>query len=78
MLVDIITPDAKLFTGEVLSLKLPGTDGSFEILNDHAPIISTLAAGDITVSLDNGQTESFTILGGVIEMQNNKIIVLAD
>jgi F-type H+-transporting ATPase subunit epsilon len=78
MLVDIITPDAKLFTGEVLSLKLPGTDGSFEILNDHAPIISTLTAGDITVSLVNGQTESFTIHGGVIEMQNNKIIVLAD
>ncbi len=78
MLVDIITPDAQLFTGEVLSIKLPGTNGSFEILNDHAPIISTLAAGDITVSLDNGKNESFTIRGGVIEMQNNKIIVLAD
>lgn len=78
MLVDIITPDAQLFTGKVLSIKLPGTNGSFEILNDHAPIISTLAAGDITISLDNGQTESFTIHGGVIEMQNNKIIVLAD
>ena len=78
MLVDIITPDAQLFSGDVLSIELPGINGSFEILNDHAPIISTLAAGDITVSLDNGQKESFTIHGGVIEMQNNKIIVLAD
>jgi len=78
MLVDIITPDAQLFSGDVLSIELPGTNGSFEILNDHAPIISTLAAGDITVSLDNGQKESFTIHGGVIEKQNNKIIVLAD
>tara|TARA_B100000795_G_scaffold64462_1_gene43568 strand:+ start:578 stop:814 length:237 start_codon:yes stop_codon:yes gene_type:complete len=78
MLVDIITPDAQLFSGDVLSIELPGSNGSFEILNDHAPIISTLAAGDIIVSLDNGQKESFTIHGGVIEMQNNKIIVLAD
>jgi F-type H+-transporting ATPase subunit epsilon len=78
MLVDIITPDSQLFSGDVLSIELPGTNGSFEILNDHAPIISTLAAGDITVSLDNGQKESFTIHGGVIEMQNNKIIVLVD
>ena len=78
MLVDIITPDAQLFSGDVLSIELPGTNGSFEILNDHAPIISTLAAGEITISLDKGQKESFKINGGVIEMQNNKIIVLAD
>jgi F-type H+-transporting ATPase subunit epsilon len=78
MLVDIITPDAQLFSGEVLSVELPGTNGSFEILNDHAPIISTLAVGEVTISLDKGQKESFKINGGVIEMQNNKIIVLAD
>lgn len=78
MLVEIITPDAKLFEGEVNSIKLPGTNGGFEILNDHAPIISTLTAGEISVALDQGQKESFEIQGGVIEMQNNKIIVLAD
>lgn len=78
MLVEIITPDAKLFDGEVNSIQLPGTNGRFEILNDHAPIISTLSAGEISVSLDKGQSESFSIQGGVIEMQNNKIIVLAD
>ena len=45
MLVEIITPDAKLFEGEVNSIKLPGTNGGFEILNNHAPITSTLTAG---------------------------------
>lgn len=78
MLVEIITPDSKLFDGEVSSITLPGTKGRFEILNNHAPIISTLTAGEITISSDKGQKESFEIHGGVIEMQNNKIIVLAD
>ena len=78
MLVEIITPDAKLFEGEVNSIKLPGTNGGFEILNNHAPIISTLTAGKISIASDNGQKEFFEIQGGVIEMQNNKIIVLAD
>ena len=78
MLVEIITPDAKLFEGEVNSIKRPGTNGGFEILNNHAPIISTLTAGEISIASDNGKKESFEIQGGVIEMQNNKIIVLAD
>ena len=78
MLVEIITPDPKLFEGDVNSIKLPGTNGGFEILNNHAPIISTLTAGKISIASDNGQKESFEIQGGVIEMQNNKIIVLAD
>ena len=78
MVVEIITPDAKLFEGEVNSIKLPGTNGGFEILNNHAPIISTLTAGEISIALDQGKRESFEIQGGVVEMQNNKIIVLAD
>jgi len=78
MLVEIITPDAQLFVGEAISLVLPGAKGRFEILNDHAPIISTLVAGEIVISLDKGQKKSFEIHGGVIEMQKNKIIVLAD
>ena len=78
MIVEIITPDAKLFEGEVTSIKLPGTNGGFEILNNHAPIISTLTAGKISITMDKSQNESFDIKGGVIEMQNNKIIVLAE
>lgn len=78
MLVDIITPDQKLFSGDILSIELPGSDGSFEILNNHAPIIATLSGGKITIALENGKKESFEVNGGVVETQNNKIIVLAD
>ena len=78
MILEIITPEKELFTGEVNSVKFPGINGGFEILNDHAPIISTLGKGEIRVTTIDKSTENFEINGGVIEMQNNKIIVLAD
>ena len=78
MLLDILTPEKLLFEGEIKSVKLPGTNGEFEILNNHAPIISTLSKGDISVTNTNNEKEVFSINGGVTEMQNNKIIVLAD
>ena len=78
MLLEIITPEKKVFEGEVSSVLFPGTDGQFEILNNHAPIISTLTKGQVRVIDNNNKTELFDINGGVIEMQNNKIIVLAD
>ena len=78
MLLDILTPEKLLFEGEIKSVKLPGTNGEFEILNNHAPIISTLSKGEICVTNLKNDKETFNINGGVIEMQNNKIIVLAD
>ncbi|MAX69160.1 MAG: ATP synthase F1 subunit epsilon [Flavobacteriales bacterium] len=78
MLLEIITPENKLFEGEVTSVKFPGTDGEFGVLNNHAPIISTLTKGSIVVIDNNNESKNFDINGGVIEMQNNKIIVLAD
>ena len=78
MLLEIITPESNLFTGEITSIKLPGMDGEFEILNNHAPIISTLSKGVIRIIDNDNNTEKFEVNGGVIEMQNNKIIVLAD
>ena len=78
MLLEIITPESKLFEGEVTSVKFPGTDGEFGVLNNHAPIISTLTKGSIVVIDNNNKSKNFNINGGVIEMQNNKIIVLAD
>jgi len=78
MTLEIITPEKKLFSGEVNSVKFPGTNGEFEILNNHAPIISTLSNGEIRVMTHDKDTKKFNINGGVIEMQNNKIIVLAD
>tara|TARA_B110000263_G_scaffold205757_1_gene186485 strand:+ start:317 stop:553 length:237 start_codon:yes stop_codon:yes gene_type:complete len=78
MQLEIITAESQLFSGEVTSVKLPGMDGEFEILNNHAPVISTLDKGIIRVIDNNNKTENFEVNGGVIEMQNNKIIVLAD
>ena len=78
MQLDIITAESQLYSGEVTSVKLPGMDGEFEILNNHAPVISTLDKGIIRVIDNNNKTENFEVNGGVIEMQNNKIIVLSD
>lgn len=78
MFLEIITPEKKAFEGEVKSVKFPGISGGFEILNNHAPIISSLTKGDIRIITADKKTEHLSINGGVIEMQNNKIVVLAD
>ena len=78
MILEIITPEKQVFTGDVTSVKFPGTSGEFEVQNNHAPIISTLTNGVIRVITSENNTENFDINGGVIEMQKNKIIVLAD
>tara|TARA_B100001778_G_C18594150_1_gene633765 strand:+ start:357 stop:596 length:240 start_codon:yes stop_codon:yes gene_type:complete len=76
MHLEIVTPEKKLFTGIINSIKVPGKDGEFEILNNHAPIISTLIKGEIRIISTEQKTENFQISGGVIEMQKNNIIVL--
>ena len=78
MQLEIITPENKLFEGSVSSVQLPGLEGKFEMLNDHAPIISILTKGNIRVIDTNNKTDLFKINSGVVEMQNNKIIVLAE
>ena len=78
MILEIITPEKQLFNGEVTSVKFPGSNGGFEILNNHAPIISTLTKGEIKVTTSNKDIQKFDINSGVIEMADNKIIVLAE
>lgn len=78
MFLEIISPDKKIFRGEVTSVTLPGTDGSLGILANHAPIITTLQKGTIKVVEASNASQSFDVKGGVAEVQNNKIIVLAD
>ena len=78
MIVEIITPEKEFFKGEAISVKVPGSMGEFEILENHAPIISTLQEGEIRIIKSNNSVEKFHINGGVIEMQKNKVIVLAD
>ena len=77
MNLETLTPDKKVFEGEVTSVTVPGTMGSFEILNHHAPIISTLEDGKLTVR-GTGKENTFLIQGGVVEVSNNKVIVLAE
>ena len=77
MFLEIVTPDNKIFEGEVNSTTFPGSDGSFQVLNDHAPLISTLKAGDL-VYKDKTGTHKIAITGGVVEVLQNKIIVLAE
>jgi F-type H+-transporting ATPase subunit epsilon len=79
MKVEIITPDAVLFSEENIHLvQLPGADGSFEIMTDHAPLISLLKKGKVKVSRKGEQPRFFEINGGVIEVLNNKVLVLAE
>lgn len=78
MLLEIITPDKSVFSGQVKLVQLPGTKGTFEILSHHAPIISTLEKGKIKVVDATGQELFFEITGGVIENKDNKIVILAE
>ena len=78
MILEILTPDKKVYEGEATSVTLPGTLGSFEILNHHAPIISTLEDGKVTVRNGAAKSEIFFIKGGVVEASNNKVIILAE
>lgn len=78
MLLEIIAPDQLLYTGEVSLVQVPGSLGSFQILKDHAPIISTLDKGMIKIVDTKGESTIFEVDGGVVEAKNNKIIVLAE
>lgn len=77
MYLEIITPDEKVFSGEVNGVHFPGTDGGFEVLNNHAPMISTLAKGNIKIR-STGNEKTVMIDGGLVEVLNNKIVVLAE
>lgn len=77
MYLEIVTPDQKVFEGEVISVTFPGTDGSFQVLNNHAPLLSTLKKGTI-VYKDKKNEYDVIVDGGVVEVLNNKVIVLAE
>lgn len=77
MILDILTPDKKVFSGEVSSVQVPGTKGSFTVLDNHAPIISTLEMGNVKIRSKEGE-QTFRINGGVIEVLKNKVTVLAE
>ena len=81
MFIEIVTPDKKIFEGEATSAIFPGTDGSFQILNNHAALVSTLGKGSIVFvkNLNNKSEEvQMEVDGGVVEVLDNKVTVLAE
>jgi F-type H+-transporting ATPase subunit epsilon len=78
MHIEIISPDKSFFKGEIKSVTVPGRKGEFQVLNDHAPVISTLGAGQVTVNTLSGDILLYDITGGVIEVRKNKIILLIE
>jgi F-type H+-transporting ATPase subunit epsilon len=78
MYLEILTPQKKIFGGEINLLKVPGSKGSFEILNNHAPIISTLDKGLLKFITPENESQNFIIDSGVVQVANNKIIVLVE
>ena len=79
MRVEILTPETNVFTEENASLvQLPGIDGYFEILNNHAAMITVLGKGNAKIIDNKEETHYFSIEGGVVEVLSNKVLVLAE
>ena len=77
MYLEILTPEKKVFEGEVLIATFPGADGSFQVLDNHAPLISLLKEGLVEYK-SKESTNSVRITGGVVEVLKNKVVLLAD
>jgi len=79
MNLEILTPEKKLYSGEVYGVQMPGISGSFEVLEKHAPLVSALKAGRVKVLKDKqSHVAFFDITGGFVEVLNNKVTVLAE
>ena len=93
MTLEIVSPEAKIFSGQVISVTAPGVDGSFQILNNHAPIVSVLGKGNIKIEAtefkfskesehlfekDAANKFNLIIESGTLEMKDNKVIILID
>ncbi len=93
MFLEIVTPEAILFSSEVDSITVPGVNGEFQMLNNHAPVVSVLKEGEIKIEASNFKIEdkfeakfiksedgrmNFSINSGTLELNDNKAIILAD
>jgi len=78
MILEILTPEKKIFSGEVYGVQLPGMNGLFEILDKHAPMVSALGKGNLKILVDKKDAENYTIQSGFVEVLNNKTTVLVE
>ncbi|MEO1436103.1 MAG: ATP synthase F1 subunit epsilon [Bacteroidota bacterium] len=76
MKITVLTPDTSVFEGEIKSVKVPGANGEFEVLNNHAPLVSALKQGSVRLVEHSGTAKSFKISSGFIEVLNNEIALL--
>lgn len=78
MYLEIVTPSEKIFSGEIKLIQLPGSNGSFELLENHAPIVATLNKGNIRIIAKDGSENDFKIGGGILEAADNKVTALVE
>ncbi|MFZ1528593.1 MAG: ATP synthase F1 subunit epsilon [Ferruginibacter sp.] len=78
MTLEILTPERKIFSGEVYGVQLPGIDGLFEVLDKHAPLVSALKNGKLKILKDKNNSENYTVQSGFVEVLGNKTTVLVE
>lgn len=78
MTLEILTPDKKIFSGEVYGVQLPGISGKFEVLDKHAPIVSALKEGKLKILKDKNTSSQYNIQGGFVEVLDNRASVLVE
>ncbi|MDX1641338.1 MAG: ATP synthase F1 subunit epsilon [Balneolaceae bacterium] len=74
----LLTPEGSRFKGEVESVRVPGSNGNFQMLHNHAPIVSSLGIGKITIKQEGVDELNFAVSGGFVEMSNNQLTILAE
>jgi len=78
MNLEILTPSGKTYSGDVIGVQLPGIGGSFEVLDNHAPLVSALKPGQLKILVEQNRNELFSIQSGFVEVLNNKVTVLVE
>jgi F-type H+-transporting ATPase subunit epsilon len=78
MTLEILTPETKLYSGEVYGIQLPGIEGSFEVLEKHAPLVAALGKGTIKILKTKSETATYTVESGFVEVLDNKATVLVE
>lgn len=74
----LLTPEGSRFKGEVVSVQVPGSNGNFQMLRNHAPIVSSLGIGKITIKQEGAEELNFAVSGGFVEMSKNELTILAE
>ena len=78
MFLEVLTPESKIYVGDIKGIQLPGIDGSFEILENHAPMVAALGNGKMKITLTNNEEKVYSIESGFVQTSNNKTAVLAE